>query len=397
MTVAERLVLCKKSEVVSGQAASASWDNVYAPSKAALIPLIIEMFETKDVPADTDPTDRSIHDGWSGGKPVYRASMAGRCIKELFLWRIGMGKQLPPRPDEKEVDAADLDAGQKAAKEGTRHEQWIIEDLAAQGYELAWTGEDQRELERKYKRFIVRSHPDGMIRGKELGEDWHVLECKALKEDNFKLWKEKGFESFQNYAHQVSIEMDLSQCPAFFIVKNRNTGDFEKFIFTEPPIDPKSIYRKYTTIENIIEATEEGIEPAAPDCPEQAEWYFCPFFNLGACSILASHDAEEIDELEDPAFEEILREYKTAKKIEKQAKSTIDALKVTIKDRMFKAKLKVGAYFVAHSQRTKTGFDTNHAKADLVELGKDLKDYEYSNSYMELRVTGGPKDEEGVE
>lgn len=425
LSVDERVALCVRTEVVSGKIGSALWEQVDARQRAHLIPLLVELdggsengasipmlaisVAPSEKKADTDPTDRTVHAGWAEGKPVYRASMAGRCIKELFLWRVGMGEQLDAENRAQEQGAAEgqfraemgyeenQNKGFLGAKEGSRHEAWIIEDLINQGYELAWVGDDQQHLERKYKRYIVRSHPDGMIRGRELGEEWHVLECKALHQDNYLLWKTKRWEAFQKYAYQVSIEMDLSTFKGFFVVKNRNTGQFEKNIIEKPPIEPALIYRKFSLIEDIIEATEDGVEPAAPNCPENAEWFFCPFFDMGACDVLQGKDAEDIEEIDDPDFEEILIQYKGFKSMEKQAVAGIEALKVAIKARLINPKLKVGKgphpFFVAHTERTRTGFDANAAKEALAKHGEDIEQFTYSNSYMELRVTGGPKEE----
>lgn len=388
MEVIDRVNLCR-SVSISGKIGSAPWEKVDVKNRGILVPLLLEL-DGEEPPKDTDPSDRSIHAAWSSGKPVYRASMAGRCIKELFLWRIGTGQSLTPRDEGYET----TDKGVLAAREGERHETWLVQDLIEQGYELSWTGKEQRPLERRYKRYIVRSHPDGMIRGKELGDTWRVLECKALNEDRYALWLTAGWDAFPNYAHQVSIEMDLSSANAFFIVKNRNTGDSIKHLIDLPPINPKLIYRKFSLIEDIIEAAEEGIEPAAPPCPGDAEWYFCPFFNIGKCDILQGKDAEELEEVDDPQFIGILRTYREAKEGIKQLTTTVDSIRTVITDRMVKERLRVGSFFVAYTQKERRGFNIPAAKQRLAELGDDPANFDKTSSYMELRVTGGKDDEE---
>lgn len=382
----------------TAQYGSKPWAVVPEILQEELTPLLVDNPEavplSKDLvalPKDTDSSDRSIRLGWSSGKPIYRASMAGHCVKELMLWRIGVGKQLQHRDETYETE----DAGVLGAREGTLHEGWIIESLVEQGYEVAWTGNGQQiELERRYKRYVVRSHPDGMIRGKELGEEWHVLECKALKQERYLLWLSTGWDAFIGYAHQVSLEMDLSGRKGFFVVKNRNTGQIVKQIIETPPIDPKSIYRKYTRIENLIEAAAEGEEPQLPECGPNAEWFWCPFFSLGKCDILHGEEAGEIDEIEDEKFSEIIAEYKGAKKIIKEAEAVVEALRTAIVDRMVSTRLKVGDYFSSYSERERKGFNIPLAKDDLQKHGEDTSKYDKISKYMELRITGGPKDGE---
>lgn len=386
LPIRARLALCESLDI-EGKQASATWGKVWDHTKPRLVAALLEDDDAK--PADTDPRDRSEHAGWSDGKPVYRASMAGRCLKELFLWRIGTGKLLPKRDESHDT----TDKGMLAAKEGVRHEQWVVEDLMEQGYEIAWAGEDQRELERRYKRYIVRSHPDGMIRGKELGEEWRVLECKAMNEDRFALFESMGFDAFHGYAYQLSLEMDLSGAPAFFVTKNRNTGQIIKHLINVPPVEPKKIYARFSKIENIIEAAEVGDAPSAPECGPDAEWYFCPFFSLGHCDILAGKDAEEVTEVDDEEFVGILVKYKEAKAMIKKGKEIVDALRLAITDRMISPRLRVGEYFASYSQRKRVGFNIPGAKQRLQELGVDPHNYDKETAYMELRVTGGPKEE----
>jgi hypothetical protein len=392
MPVPARVALCSTTDTVPGRTGTAEWKNVWHGHKQILTAILVEDGEVGGKP-NTDPQDRSIHAAWTDGKPVYRASMAGRCLKELFLWRIGTGDMLPRRDESSKT----TNKGILAAREGTRHETWIVEDLLEEGYEIAWAGSEQREMERRYKRYIVRSHPDGMIRGLELGDEWHVLECKALNEDRYALWQSARWEGFVGYAHQVSIEMDLSGAPAYFIVKNRNTGESERLIVASPPIDPKIIYRKFSSIEDIVDAAEEGIEPAPPECGENAEWYFCPFFSLGKCDILQGEGAEEIEEVDDPTFEGLLAAWKECKAAEKQLAEMMAGLRIQITDRMVAAKLKIASYFASYKQKERRGFNIPAAKQKLEELGEDPAQFDKVTTYMELRVTGGPKAEEESE
>lgn len=374
MEVRDRVVLVRDTGKMSGQVGSASWEKI-DPKQQNLIAEVL--VGEDDEHGDTNPDDRSIRMGWSEGKPVYRASMAGHCVKELWLWRTGVQPKTaepgPPRP---------MSAGLLGAREGSLHEGWIIEELGRQDYQLAWTGENQRELEKRFKRYVVRAHPDGMIRGKELGSEWRVLEAKALKQERWELWVRYGWDAFPNYAAQVSLEMYLAEAKAFYIVKNRNTGDMVKVKVDNFPVAPATILKKFSSIEDLCAANnEEG-----PECGAQAEWFFCPFFSLGKCDVLAKATPEELEEIDDPQFAGILEAYKLAQKSEKEVAEIKAGLRLKIEERMVKPKLKVNQFFVSLSERVRRSFNIPAAKDFIVAHDGDLTEFEGETHYEELRV-----------
>lgn len=360
---------------------SKSWDQVPDSLKELLGPLLMP---------DTVAEDRTVHAGWSGGKPVYRASMAGRCLKELYLWRVGAGGEF----DGEVTRDAYRDKGLLAANEGNIHESLVVESLRGEGYEIINAGDDQDQLEARYKRFVVRSHPDGLIRGMELGPRWHVLECKALSEDRFNLWKSEGWTGFKNYAYQVSLEMFLAskkydqQVKCLFVVKNRNTGETLRTIIEVPPVLPATIINKFSGIEDLVESEEAlGVQ-----CDPDAEWYFCPFLGKGHCDAVKGKSGE-VDVIEDEEFEATLKEFRGVKEALKELESRESALKSFIKEKMVLGPaVRVGNYIAKLSSRTREGYNKEAALGWIDSHGGDSKEFKTETHYVELRVTGGKVD-----
>lgn len=270
----------------------------------------------------------------------------------------------------------------------------MVDALGAEGFEVTNTGDDQPALENRYKRFVVRSHPDGLIRGLELGSNWRVLECKALNEDRFNLWKSMGWSAFQNYAHQVSLEMYLAskkyETPilCLFVVKNRNTGETIRALIDRPPVDPATIINKFSAIEDLVEMGN-----AIPSCPPEAEWFFCPFLGKGHCDAVKGKGGGEIDVVEDPELEATFKEFKGVKATMKELEARESALKALIKEHMVLGPaIKVGSYIAKLGERTRRGFDIPAAKGFIESKGVDPSLFDKESKYVELRVTGGGVD-----
>lgn len=357
---------------------SASWDNVPERLQQLLAPILIP---------NTDASDRNVKAGWADGKPVYRASMAGRCVKELWLWRIGAGGEF----DSSQRDEY-RDKGWLAAGEGNIHESLMVEALRGEGFEITGTGDDQEELELRFKRFVIRSHPDGLIRGMEIGPAWRVLECKALSEDRFNLWKSQGWSAFRNYAVQVSLEMYLAtkkyETPvlALFVVKNRNTGETVRALIDRYPIDPAQIINRFSEIENVV-AAQGGM-----DCDPDAEWYFCPFLGKGHCDAIKKKDGTVASQVDDPTLLGMIDRMKAAKRTIKEATDEASALRYLIRERMIEPVMRVGPYLAKVSVRTRRGFDIPAAKNFIESRNVDPSIFDKETTYEELRITGGTSD-----
>ncbi|HET7713166.1 MAG TPA: hypothetical protein VFK94_01465 [Patescibacteria group bacterium] len=357
---------------------SAAWEKVPPALQEKLAPLLVD---------NTDSADRTVRAGWSEGKPVYRASMAGRCLKELYLWRVGAGGTFGETEDQRDEYR---DKGLLAANEGQLHEPLMVEALRREGFEITNAGDDQDQLEARYKRFVVRSHPDGLIRGMELGPQWRVLECKALNQDRFEMWRSMGWDAFRNYAFQVSLEMYLATKKygvpvlGLFVVKNRNTGETLRTLVDNYPVDPAFIINRFSMIENAVEA-----ENYMPNCDPEAEWFFCPFLGKGQCDAVKGPKGE-IQIVEDPELVETLKEFKGIKAAIAELEARESALKAFIKEHMVLGPaISVGSFFAKLSERTRRGFDIPGAKAWIEAHGGNVSEFDKETSYVELRVTGG--------
>jgi hypothetical protein len=313
--------------------------------------------------------------------------MAGHCTKELYLWRVGAGGEFDAGLDERDEYR---DKGLLAANEGILHEPLMVQKLVDEGFEVTNTGENQDALEVRYKRFVVRSHPDGLIRGLELGTQWRVLECKALNEDRFNLWKSMGWSAFQSYAYQMSLEMYLAskkyETPVLglFVVKNRNTGDTVRLLVDRYPVDPATIINKFSAIENLVES--EGL---IPPCDPQAEWFFCPFLGKGHCDAVKGKSGD-VDVVEDVELEATFTEFRGVKLAMKELEAREAALKSFIKEHMVLGPaIRVGDFIAKLGTRTRRGFDIPAAKNFIEARGVDPTIFDKETTYEELRVTGG--------
>lgn len=359
-----------------GQYAARSWDKVPADWQQLIQPVLVP---------DTDATDRTVRAGWSQGKPIYRASMAGHCIKELFLWRVGAAAEFEAGHERDPY----RDKGELGAQEGSLHEGWMIDQMKSEGYEVESTGDEQDALEVRYKRFIVRSHPDGLIRGMELGSSWRVLECKALNEDRFQMWVSQGWAAFPGYAHQVSLEMFLASKKygqpvlGYFVVKNRNTGKMVRSLIDRPPVDPATIINKYSSIENMVES---GV---TPPCDPEAEWYWCPFLGGGHCEAVKKKDGTNALEVEDPVFVSTIERFKAVKAELKALEAEEQGLRAIILEKMIEPAIKVGSWFAKLNDRSRTGFAIVKAKEFIDANGGNSADFNTKSEYKELRITGG--------
>lgn len=147
-------------------------------------------------------------------KPVYRMSGLGDCPRILSAARLGY--EPLPEPDYL----------RRAAREGSRHEEWIVEDLRAEGWIIT---DQQREVVIEYPTFRLVGHIDGTIAFtgfQAIMGNLHLLEIKALGRFTFDRFAKQGFEAFPHYWAQVQAYGRALQLPdVYYVVKNRDTGE----------------------------------------------------------------------------------------------------------------------------------------------------------------------------
>lgn len=201
---------------------------------------------------------------------VYRMSTIGTCVQALSAFRLGAVR--PDAPEYLEL----------AAKESRRHEQWIMDELRAEGYIVATCsicrqcraeGGIEREgihAEIRHPMFRVVGHLDAVIieemplMGALLDEKIpeiaelevlkaHFLEVKALSRYRFAAWKQHGWDAFPTFRDQFTAYWEATKTfctpPNVFVVKCRDTGEKDIVNVEEPPGDIDEIIERLTWVE----------------------------------------------------------------------------------------------------------------------------------------------------
>lgn len=169
---------------------------------------------------------------------IYSASSIGYCPRVMAAPHMGYDPM------------SDAEFMSRAAREGNRHEDWVVEDLKLDGYKVFGRQEEVIHFEEGNDYCIV-GHTDGTIAGADL-DDLHLLEVKALSRFQFAKFLKERLDAFPHYAWQISFYMfkqDLQKC--FFIMKNRDTGERSIYI-TSAPFSPEKIIERIKAIEDHI-------------------------------------------------------------------------------------------------------------------------------------------------
>jgi len=109
---------------------------------------------------------------------TFRASESGKCPRALTAKYLDY--EAIPAPDWLE----------RSAKEGKWHEERIIAELVAEGYEVS---ESQFECFRRFPEFVLTGHIDG-IASKDGVE--YLLEIKSMSQFEFDRWMRGNFIEF---------------------------------------------------------------------------------------------------------------------------------------------------------------------------------------------------------
>jgi len=164
---------------------------------------------------------------------MYRISSLGHCPRALSAARLGY----EPLPEPRLL--------QLAAREGERHEQWVIEDLQAEGWEIS---DRQKEVALKYPAFELVGHIDGIARR---NGDRYLLEIKSMSRFRFSSFHNAGFSRFRDYAFQITAYQKAVNLPVLYVVKNRDSGQRLEpdLVLEKPPIDFEEVYEAVLSVE----------------------------------------------------------------------------------------------------------------------------------------------------
>lgn len=170
---------------------------------------------------------------------IYRMSQLGQCNRVLSA--LALNYEPLPEPEFLKL----------AAREGSRHEDWIVEDLQSEGWQVT---DRQKEVKLSFPAFELIGHIDGIasrLTG-ALGEcngDQRLLEIKSMSRFRFGSFASSGFARFQDYAvqittyhHAISTLSPYGPLPIFYVVKDRDSGKRLDLELEKPPLDWEEIY-----------------------------------------------------------------------------------------------------------------------------------------------------------
>jgi len=236
-------------------------------------------------------------------KTIYRMSGAGDCPRALSAEHLGYPGE--PAPIWLE----------KAAREGKRHEDWIIEDLIAGGNTVEGR---QKGLIIEYPTFILKGHIDGIISN---GASTKLLEVKTMSQFEFARWMKEGFSGFPGYAAQLTCYMEATRLEeALYVVKNRSNGYEDKRIITEQPSSLDDIIAKLQEVTQLENLYPKEFNPNSLECKR------CKY------KALCAPEPKELTAVEDARLEHAVMIWREGKRQELQAKLMISDAKAILEE-----------------------------------------------------------------
>jgi hypothetical protein len=133
-----------------------------------------------------------------------------------------------------------------AAREGTRHEDWVVEDLQSDGWEVT---DRQKEVRLSFPAFELVGHIDGIALR---NGDRRLLEVKSMSRFRFASFASGGFSRFHDYAMQVTGYQKAVELPILYVAKDRDSGKRLDVQLDEPPLDWQDVYATILDVERHI-------------------------------------------------------------------------------------------------------------------------------------------------
>lgn len=286
--------------------------------------------------------DRPIVSVPADGRPEYRASAAGYCRRMLTAARLGY-EPLPPR-----------DFMTRAAREGKRHEDWVIEDLIEMGYPI-----ETRNVPCKinFPAFSITGHIDATdLKGR-------IYEIKSMSRARFEAWRKKRFDAFPEYAAQVTAYKHMiadktgKTWNVVYAVKCRDDGRLDVIEIDWTPISFDDVYDRLLSVE--LQARKKLL-PNAECEPGSFARYICRWRYL--CEEPIKEEAPE----EIPDLSDLANDWRRGKAMQEEAEALVDAAKERFKEVMKQHGLKkLNAWGLALSYYT--GSKENFTRKGLTE------------------------------
>jgi hypothetical protein len=295
---------------------------------------------------------------------MYRASALGGCLKAQIAEKLNF-------------TAIDTSGKmERFANEGALHEEDVVRRLAI-------VEDRQREVTLELMpSVVVVGHLDGIFRAGDVShlQMPRVLEVKSMSDDAFKKWKENGWDTaglVQKYKWQVSVYMLATGLGLYFVVKNRNTGEWSEVLVDEPFYSKQDILSRVLEIEKWVRRGELPEECDVKNFP-------CPFYYLEQQESLELAEDEAL-EVVAIMYEECRKQVKAAELRQKEARRALDTA-LAGREKVTTAKAKVTYYEV----KTKK-LAVDKMKDDGVEVDK----YYVEVIGKRLRVTVHEDNDEG--
>lgn len=162
---------------------------------------------------------------------MYRISSLGMCPRGLSALQLGY--ESLPEPEFLRL----------AAREGERHEQWVVEDLGTEGWQIT---DRQREVKLSFPSFELVGHIDGIARR---NGDHRLLEIKSMSRFRYASFASAGFARFYNYAVQITAYHQAIDLPLLYVAKDRDSGKRLDLLLDNPPLDWNRVYETVLTVE----------------------------------------------------------------------------------------------------------------------------------------------------
>lgn len=162
---------------------------------------------------------------------TYRISTLGHCPRVLSAQAL----DYQPLPE--------MAFMKLAAREGERHEDWIIEDLQSEGWQVS---DRQKEVRLSFPAFKLIGHIDGVA---SRNGDRRLLEIKSMSRFRFASFSNSGFARFRDYAVQVTAYHQAVNLPILYVVKDRDSGKRLDLEMDEPPLSWEEVYTSVIGVE----------------------------------------------------------------------------------------------------------------------------------------------------
>ena len=293
-------------------------------------------------------------------KWIFRASAVGSSIRELAAAMLGY--EPLPAPDYLMA----------AAAAGNAYELVVKAMLRDQGHRISG---EQSQIE-------IPVGDDAVIRGHL--DSWHIvdedntdriLEIKSMSESVFARWVRSGFDSFPEYAAQVTCYMEgAGGRPAVYATINRDTNQLLTRILDEPPVPFTEVADR---VLRAVQAADEGV---LPTCDRKSP-YMCPYHYL--CDF-PDVQVEKLQGESESILARLGLQYNQARIAEKLASARKSELAEQIKQTLgSRSHVSAGSWVFNCTELTRKKLNEAALRG---ELGARLDEFYTETSYKRLLV-----------